>query len=67
MSALNRSLRTLPQPKPQTRDIERAVYPRRIAVEVTGIDLDVLKQRQFRGLLDHAKWDGYLRAAHAGR
>lgn len=55
MSALTK-LRRLHQTKPQTRDIERAVYPRRIAVEITGIDVEVLKQWQFRGLPDNAKW-----------
>jgi hypothetical protein len=60
MSALTK-LRTLHHTKLKpTRDIERPVYPRRIAVDVTGIDREVLKQWMFRGLLDHCRWDGVL-------
>jgi hypothetical protein len=58
-----RALQRIPAPskaKSPRRDIEQPVYPRRIAVQVTGIDVDVLRQWQFRGLLDHIRWDGCL-------
>ena len=45
MCALARILAS-PKPKRETRDIEQPVYPRRVAVQITGVDVKVLKRRR---------------------
>jgi hypothetical protein len=42
------------------RNINDPIYSQKIAVEITGIDDDVLRQWQYRGVLERAELDGDL-------
>lgn len=67
MGAPNRLPIVQSTPKPQLRDIETPIYPRKVLLDVSGLDVETFKSWLFRNVLDQVRLDGRLIALRSRR